>query len=77
MFFTAMIFFSFNGLNVNSLECVSMNKQECKARPKIIDVNTNEPVFYPYGIKISKYSRTCGSINNPYAKICVPDVIKT
>ena len=29
-FFTAMTFFSFNVLNVNSLECVSMNNQECK-----------------------------------------------
>ena len=30
----------------NSLECVSMNNQECKATPNIIDVNSNEPVFY-------------------------------
>ena len=31
-FFTAMTFFSCNVLNVNSLECVSMNNQECKTR---------------------------------------------
>ena len=37
---------------VNSLECISMNNQECKARPKIIDVNNNEPVFCPYSIKL-------------------------
>ena len=42
-----MTFFSFNVLNVNSLECISMNNQECKARPIIIDVNNNEPVFLP------------------------------
>ena len=52
MFFTAMTFFSFNVLSVNSLECVSMNNQECKARPRIIDVNSNEPMFYPYSIKV-------------------------
>ena len=46
-----MTFFSFNVLNVNSLKCVSLSNQECKARPKIIDVNNNELVFYPY----SKY----------------------
>ena len=47
-FFTAIAFFSSNVLNVNYLECVSMSDQECKARPKVIDVNANEPVFYPY-----------------------------
>ena len=30
--FTAMTFFSCNVLNVNSLECVSVNNQECKIR---------------------------------------------
>ena len=28
----------------------------CKARPKIIDVNRNEPVFYPYSIRVNKCS---------------------
>ena len=61
---------------VNSLECISMNNQECKARPKIIDVNNNEPVFYPYSIKVNKCSGSCSNINDPYAKLCVPDIIK-
>ena len=43
--FTALTFFSFNVLNVNSLECVSMNNQECKIRSEIISVNTNEPMY--------------------------------
>ena len=41
---------------VNSLKYISMNNQECKARPKIIDVTNNEPVFYPYSIEINKCS---------------------
>ena len=76
VFIAAVTFFSFNALSVNSLECVSMNNKGCKARPKIIDVNKNEPVFYPYSIKINKCSGSCGSINNPYAKICLPNIIK-
>ena len=44
-FFTARTFFSHNVLNVNSLECVSMNNQECKIRTEIINLNTNEPFF--------------------------------
>ena len=42
-FFTAMTFFNFTLPNVNSLECVSMNNQECKIRQEIIHLNTNEP----------------------------------
>ena len=55
-FFTAMLIFGCSVLNVNSLECVSMNNQGCKIRTKIIDINNNEPTFYPYSIKINKCS---------------------
>ena len=75
-FFTAMTFFSCNIFNVNSLECVPMNNQECKIRPEIISLNTNEPLFYPYSIKINKCKGSCNTINVPYAEICVPDTIK-
>ena len=34
---------NFNLSHVNSLECFSMNNQECKTRPQIIDINNNEP----------------------------------
>ena len=66
----------FNLSYLNSLECISINNQECKAKPKIIDVNSNEPVFYPYSIKVNKCSRSCSNINGPCAKLCVPDIIK-
>ena len=43
----ALITTFFNLSYVNSLECMSMSNQKCRVRPKIIDVNSNEPVFYP------------------------------
>ena len=55
-------------MNVNSLECVFMNNQECKIRPEIVYVNTNEPIFYPYSIKINKCKGICNTINDPYAR---------
>ena len=58
-FFTAITFFSYNVLNVNSLKCVSVNNQECKIRSEIINVNTNETVFYPYSGKINKCKGSC------------------
>ena len=53
-----------------------MNNQAFKVRPEIINVNSNNPVFYTFSIKTNKCSGNCNNINNPYAKICVPDVIK-
>ena len=75
-FFTAMTSFSYNVLNASSLECVSMNSQECKTRTKIININNNEPVFYSSSIEVNKCCGSCNNINNPYAKLCVPDVVK-
>ena len=66
----------FNLSNVNSLECVSMNNQECKIITEIINLNTNEPMFYPYSIKINRCKGSCSTINDPYTKICVPGKIK-
>ena len=42
-----------NLLSATPLSCISMNNQACKVRPEIINVNTDEPVFYPFSIKTS------------------------
>ena len=59
-----------------ALDCISLKNQKCKVRPKIVDVNSNNPIFYPFSVKINRCSDNCNSINDPYAKICVPDVVK-
>ena len=53
-----------------------MNNQECKVRSEIVNLNSNEPIFYPFSIKTSKCSGSCSNINDPCAKLCVPDVVK-
>ena len=53
-----------------------MNNEARKVRPEIINVNSNGPIFYPFSIKTSKCSASCNNINDPYAKICAPDVVK-
>ena len=62
--------------NANSLSCVSMNNQEYKTGPQVINVNGDEPVVFPFSIETSKCCGSCNNINQPYANICVPDVIK-
>ena len=74
-FFIGSLFFS-SLVSTNCLNCISMKNQECKVRPETINVNSNEPIFYPFSIKTNKCSGSCNNINDPYAKICVPDVIK-
>ena len=71
---TLIIFSSLS--NINPLECISIKNQECKVRPKIVDISSNDPIFYPFSIKINKCSGNCNNINDPYARICVPDTVK-
>ena len=75
VFFLGLTIFS-NFTKVTSLNCISIKNQEYKTRPQVINVNSNNLIFYPFSIKIHKCSGSCNNINNPYAKICVPDVIK-
>ena len=41
--------------NANSLSCISMSNQECKTRPQVVNVSGDEPVFFPFSIKTSKF----------------------
>ena len=62
--------------NVSSLSYISMKKEPCKARPQIVNVNGNNPIFYPFSIRTNKCSGNCNNINDPYSKICVPKIVK-
>ena len=37
--------------SADSLSCISMNNQECKTRPKVVNVNGDEPVFFSFYIE--------------------------
>ena len=67
IFTSAMMFFGILS-SVNPLEYVSMNNQECKVRPEIVNVNSNEPLFYHFSVKTSKCNGSYNNINDLYAK---------
>ena len=77
VFVSAMKLFSCNVLNVNSLKCVSMINQKCRGRPEIININSNEDLFYRYSVLVNKCSGSCNNISDPYTKLCVPGVVKS
>ena len=54
--------------NTSSMSCISMKNQECKTRAQVINVNGDEPVFFPFSIETSG---SCNNINYPYAKTCI------
>ena len=53
-----------------------MNNQECKTKPETVDIDSGEPRFYPYKIKVNKCSGSCDDTNAPFSKLCVSDVVK-
>ena len=69
----------FSIIKTKSLECVSVVNQKCAPRPKILDVNegVGEALFYPYNVLVNKCGGTCNTLDNPMAKMCVPNIIKT
>ena len=46
-----------------------MANKKCKGRPEIINVNSNELVFYPFSIKTGKCSGSCNNIKDRYANV--------
>ena len=68
----------FSIIKTKALECVSVVNQKCMPRPKIFDVNegVGEALFYPYNVQVNKCSGSCNMLDNPIAKLYVPNVIK-
>ena len=71
-FYRISIFIDFHGRKFVELY---FKNQKCKVRPQILNVNGDDPMFFPFSIKTSKCSGSCNNINNPLAKLCVPHVI--
>ena len=71
VFIVATTFF---GCNV--LKYALMNNQECKIRPQLTNINSDNRFYYPYSIEVNQRSDGCNNINDPYSILCVPNVVK-
>ena len=64
-------------ISVSSLltvkKCLLLKNQECKVRKVIID---NDYMTFAYKIKVDKCVGCCNDVENPYFKICSPDIVK-
>ena len=52
IFYIGSLFLS-SLVSTASLNCILMKTRECKVRPEIINVNSNQPIFFPFSIKTS------------------------
>ena len=64
--------FSFTG----PIKCVFLNNHPCQAKPTIVKVNFNQPLFYPLTVNVNKSSESSNTIDDWYAWICVPNKVK-
>ena len=68
----------FSIINTKVLECVSVVNQKCIPRPKMLDLNegVGEALFYLYNVLVNKCSGSCNTLDDPMAKMCIPNIIK-
>ena len=68
----------FSIIKTKALECASVTNQEYMPSPKILDVNESvgEALFYTCNVLVNKCSGSCNTLDNPMAKLCVPNIIK-
>ena len=52
---------------------VCLNNRPCQARPTLVDINSNDPLFYPFIVSVNKFGGICNPIDDPFPRVCVPD----
>ena len=62
-----------SAISAVSPNCLLLKNQECKVKKVIID---NDYKTFSYKIKVDKCVGSCNNKNNPYFKVCLPDVVK-
>ena len=58
-----------------AVKCVSLNNQPCQVRSTFVNVNLNKPIYYPFFVSVSKCSGGCNTIDDSFARICIPDKV--
>ena len=68
---------SFGGsVAFDSIKCAFLNNRLYQARQTLVDINSNEPLYYPFTVSVNKCGRSCSTIDDSYARICVQNKVK-
>ena len=60
-----------------TIKCVSLNNQLCKARPTLIHMNSNGPLYYQLTVSVNKCSEIGYTIDDSYAWVCASGKVKS
>ena len=59
-----------------AIKRVSLTNGPCQARLRTVNINSDETHFYPFPVTVNKCGRSCDTIDNAYAQVCVPNKVK-
>ena len=54
---------------------MSLNNQQCQARPKLVNINSNEALFYLLIVGVDKCGENCNNFDDPYVRVCIPNEV--
>ena len=53
---------------LSNLKCVSLNNQPCKAKPAIVNINSDRTLFYPFAVSAYKCGGSSNTLDDLYAQ---------
>ena len=65
------------------VKCVSLNNRcqtidvkPCQTKPTLVETNSNETLFYPFAVSVTKCGGRFDIIDHPYAPVWIPNKVK-
>ena len=53
---------------------MSISKHSNKAT--LVNINSNQPLYYPFTFSVNKCAGSCNTTGDPYAQVCVSKKVK-
>ena len=55
---------------------VSLNNQPCQTRLILVNINSDETLFYSFAVSFDKCNGSCNVIGYLYARVCAPNRVQ-
>ena len=59
------------------IKYVSINNWPCQARPTLVNINSDETLFYQFTVSVNICGGSCNTIDDPYSRVFVPNKVKS
>ena len=54
-----------------------LNNHPYQSRPTLINLTSNEPLFYSFSVSVNKCGPRCNTSDDSYFQVCVSDKVKS